>query len=83
MGERSLVVGVRWSFRGKDAGSADSSAIEATEDAASGRAARPDGQRSFHQTLAKEAGAGGFEPPITGPKPAALPLGYAPVLDEV
>ena len=24
------------------------------------------------------AGAGGFEPPITGPKPVALPLGYAP-----
>src|SRR5215211_6106038 len=24
------------------------------------------------------AGAGGFEPPVTGPKPAALPLGYAP-----
>src|SRR5262245_7584707 len=23
-------------------------------------------------------GAGGFEPPIAGPKPAALPLGYAP-----
>src|SRR5919204_3750437 len=26
------------------------------------------------------AGAGGFEPPVTGPKPAALPLGYAPSL---
>ena len=25
------------------------------------------------------AGAGGFEPPVTGPKPAALPLGYAPL----
>src|SRR5262245_34715181 len=24
------------------------------------------------------AGAGGFEPPVTGPKPVALPLGYAP-----
>src|SRR4029453_13977388 len=23
------------------------------------------------------AGGGGFEPPVTGPKPAALPLGYA------
>src|SRR5206468_3135665 len=41
-GGTSLVVGVRWSFRGKDAGSPDSSAIGATEDAASGRAARPD-----------------------------------------
>ena len=39
-GETPLVVGVRWSFRGKDAGSADSGAIGATEDAASGRAAR-------------------------------------------
>ena len=29
------------------------------------------------------AGAGGFEPPIAGPKPAALPLGYAPALVEV
>ena len=37
----SLVAGVRCSFRGKDAGSADSGAIGATEDAASGRAARP------------------------------------------
>ena len=37
----ALVAGVRWSFRGKDAGSADSRAIGATEDAASGRAARP------------------------------------------
>jgi len=32
----SLVVGVRWSFRGKDAGSLDSSAIGATEDAVLG-----------------------------------------------
>ena len=46
-----LVVGVRWSFGGKDAGSADSSAIEATEDAASGRAARPDGTAAFRQPL--------------------------------
>ncbi len=38
-----LAAGVRWSFRGKDAGSVDSSAIGATEDAASGRAARPGG----------------------------------------
>ena len=37
----SLVVGVRCSFRGKDAGSADSGSIGATEDAALGRAARP------------------------------------------
>src|SRR5436305_2270070 len=40
-GGRSLVVGARWSSRGKDAGSADSSAIGATEDAASRRPARP------------------------------------------
>jgi hypothetical protein len=46
-----FVVGVRWSFRGKDAGSADSRAIGATEDAASGRAARPDGTTVFRQTL--------------------------------
>ena len=38
-----FVEGVRWSFRGKDAGSADSPAIGATEDAASGRPARPYG----------------------------------------
>jgi hypothetical protein len=25
------------------------------------------------------AGEGGFEPPITGPKPVALPLGYSPL----
>src|SRR5438093_4752001 len=43
LGGTSLVAGVRCSFRGKDAGSADSSAIGATEDAASGRAARPGG----------------------------------------
>jgi len=36
-----FVAGVRWTFRGKDAGRADSSAIGATEDAASGRSARP------------------------------------------
>ena len=46
-----FVVGVRWSFRGKDAGSADSPAIGATEDAASGRAAQPDGTTAFRQTL--------------------------------
>jgi hypothetical protein len=40
----SLVVGVRWSFRGKDAGSVRiRSDTGATEDAASGRAARPGG----------------------------------------
>ena len=41
----SLVVGVRWSFRGKDAGSVRvtmTRSVGATEDAASGRAARPD-----------------------------------------
>jgi hypothetical protein len=27
----------------------------------------------------KMAGAEGFEPPVTGPKPVALPLGHAPV----
>ena len=38
----ALVVGVRWSFRGKDAGSVRMrSYTGATEDAASGRAARP------------------------------------------
>ena len=47
----SLVVGVRWSFRGKDAGSLDSSAIGATEDAASGRAALPDDTATFRRTL--------------------------------
>lgn len=26
------------------------------------------------------AGAGGFEPPVTGPKPVALPLGHAPAV---
>jgi 2-amino-4-hydroxy-6-hydroxymethyldihydropteridine diphosphokinase len=40
----SLVTGVRWSFRGKDAGSVRiRSDTRATEDAASGRAARPGG----------------------------------------
>ena len=40
----SLVAGVRWSFRGKDAGSLRMrSHTGATEDAASGRAARPGG----------------------------------------
>jgi hypothetical protein len=35
----ALVVGVRWSFRGKDAGSVRTeSSTDATEDAASGRA---------------------------------------------
>lgn len=28
------------------------------------------------------AGAEGFEPPITGPKPVALPLGHAPKENE-
>src|SRR5436305_7602512 len=44
-GGRSLVVGARWSSRGKDAGSPDSSTIGATEDAASRRPARPGGTR--------------------------------------
>ncbi len=40
-------------------------------------------ERAGHERAADRegssmAGAGGFEPPITGPKPAALPLGYAP-----
>jgi hypothetical protein len=38
-----FVAGVRWTFRGKDAGSVDSGSIGATEDAASGRPARPGG----------------------------------------
>ena len=38
-----FVDGVRCSFRGEDAGNADSQAIGTTEDAASGRAARPGG----------------------------------------
>ena len=38
-GGRPLVVGVRWSFADEDAGSVNSSAIHATEDALSGRAA--------------------------------------------
>jgi len=52
-----FVVGVRWSFRGNGARafgareSADSSAIGATEDAASGRAAWPDGTTAFRQSL--------------------------------
>jgi hypothetical protein len=46
-----FVVGVRCSFRGKNAGSADSRAIGATEDTASGRAARPDGTTVFRRTL--------------------------------
>jgi hypothetical protein len=32
--------------------------------------------KKFHKAL---AGEGGFEPPITGPKPVALPLGYSPI----
>ena len=47
----SLVAGVRCLFRGKDAGSADSGAIGATEDAASGRAARPGGSADIPPTL--------------------------------
>jgi hypothetical protein len=34
LAEEPLVVGVRWSFADKDAGSTNSSAIRATEDAA-------------------------------------------------
>jgi trehalose 6-phosphate phosphatase len=49
----SLVAGPRCSFRGKDAGSPDSSAIGATEGAASGRAARPDDTAAFSQTRPK------------------------------
>ena len=33
---------------------------------------------SFFYISIKMAGAEGFEPPITGPKPVALPLGHAP-----
>ena len=32
----------------------------------------------FTTQLTEVAGEGGFEPPITGPKPVALPLGYSP-----
>ncbi len=38
-----LVAGVRWSFRGKNAGRLNACSIGPTEDAASGRAARPGG----------------------------------------
>jgi hypothetical protein len=48
----SLVVGVRCSFRGKDAGSVRMRGdTGATEDAASGRAARPGGSAIFRQVL--------------------------------
>src|SRR5262245_3009201 len=51
-GGTSLVAGVRWSFRGKDAGSVRMrSYTGATEDAASGRAARPSGSALFRQAL--------------------------------
>ena len=37
-------------------------------------------QRGLHsKPLKRLAGAPGFEPGITGPKPDALPLGYAPL----
>ena len=42
---------MRWSLRSKDAASADSSDTGATEDAGSGRPARPGGQRSFCRGL--------------------------------
>ena len=42
-----IVVGVRWSSRGKDAGSPDSGAIGATEDAASRRPAERDGTAHY------------------------------------
>src|SRR5262249_40438599 len=40
-----------------------------------------DGKR--HQDASVMAGAPGFEPGITGPKPVALPLGHAPARGEV
>ena len=30
--------------------------------------------------MSKVAGEGGFEPPVTGQKPVALPFGYSPSL---
>jgi hypothetical protein len=42
-----LVVTVRWSSRGKDAGSPDSGTIGATEDAASRRPAKRDGTAHY------------------------------------
>src|SRR5215203_2694776 len=38
---------------------------------------------SRHQDASVLAGAPGFEPGITGPKPVALPLGYAPKSGKV
>src|SRR5438445_11550021 len=38
---------------------------------------------SFRSVKSEMAGAPGFEPGIAGPKPAALPLGYAPPQDSV
>src|SRR5207248_2169453 len=38
---------------------------------------------SFRAVKRKMAGAPGFEPGIAGPKPAALPLGYAPPENSV
>ena len=35
----------------------------------------------MHTIQKKLAGAEGFEPPIIGPKPIALPLGHAPKLE--
>src|SRR3954464_6999898 len=46
-----LVARVRWASQCKDAGSPDSGAIGATEDAASRRPARPGDSGSFRQTL--------------------------------
>jgi hypothetical protein len=52
----SLVAGVRWSFRGKDAGSLRiRSDTGATEDAASGRAAPPGDAALFRQALLERA----------------------------
>ena len=51
----SLVAGVRWSFRGKDTGSADSGSMGATEDATSGRAARPGDSADISPNPPKQA----------------------------
>ena len=49
-----FVAGVRWAFRRKDAGRVDSREIDATEDAASGRPARPGGTTCIRQSLLAE-----------------------------
>ena len=91
-GEATTTIGSAPALRGREDHPVDHPAaekrVEVLRDGRAHAGAEPGGEddgcdrRIAHVSKVLMAGAPGFEPGIAGPKPAALPLGYAPLRAE-